>query len=62
MPRITDPLFPSATSIELTDKVLGVVDNVAKTITLDLINDLIGGGDVLEYANLASFPLLGEAS
>lgn len=42
MPKITDPSFPTATAIQLTDKVLSVVGGMAKNITLSLLKSLIG--------------------
>lgn len=42
MPRYTDPSFPTATAIQLTDKVLSVVGGMAKNITLSLLKSLIG--------------------
>lgn len=42
MPRYTDPSFPAATTIQLTDKVLSVVGGMAKNITLSLLKSLIG--------------------
>lgn len=42
MPRITDSSFPSASTIQLTDKVLAVVGGIAKNITLSLLKSLIG--------------------
>jgi len=53
--RLTDPLFPSATANpDLTDKVLGVVYGEAKTITLQQIKDVAGGGDIVDALNSTS--------
>lgn len=41
MPRITDPSFPLANALQLTDKVLGVVGGVAKNMTLTLLKSLV---------------------
>lgn len=42
MPRYTDPSFPTATAIQLTDKVLSVVGGMAKNIMLSSLKSLIG--------------------
>ena len=105
MPKINN--LPNATTLDLSDKVLGVVGGLAKNMTISLLKSLIGTtvedslesdsatnavsvhqtkllsdalvnkcplvegkvpsanlpsyiDDILEYANLASFPLVGE--